>query len=78
MWGFCVGFCLAMHYFVFSSFATILMRKEELVALLLVYFGCLNAINVQWLFLTVPWVGFQFVILVFLDHTHLLGIMEPP
>ena len=29
-------------------------------------------INVMWLFLTVPWVGLQFVIVVFPDHTHLL------
>ena len=29
-------------------------------------------INVLWLFLTVPWVGLQYVIVVFPDHTHLL------
>ena len=29
-------------------------------------------INVLWLFLTVPWVGLQCVIVVFSDHTHLL------
>ena len=29
-------------------------------------------INVLWLFLVVPWVGLQCVIVVFLDHTHFL------
>ena len=52
-----------------SSFAIILTRKRELVALLLLSFGCLVTINVLWLFLTVPWVGLQFVIVVFPDHT---------
>ena len=35
-------------------------------------FECLVTINVPWLFLTVPWVGLQRVIVVFPDHTHLL------
>ena len=29
-------------------------------------------VSVLWLFLTVPWVGMQCVIVVFPDHTHLL------
>ena len=32
--------------------------------------------NVLWLFLTVPWVGLQCVIVVFPDHTHLLFFMQ--
>ena len=28
--------------------------------------------GVLWLFLAVPWMGLQFVIMVFSDHTHLL------
>ena len=51
-----------------SSFATILMGKRELVAL-----PCLSSwyiVIVVWLFLAVPWVGLQFVIVVFPDHTH--------
>ena len=41
-----------------SSFTIILTRKKELVALLLLSFGCLVTVNnVMWLFLTVPWVG---------------------
>ena len=46
------------------------MRK--LVALLLLSFRCLFTINVLWFFLTVPWVGLQYVIVVFPDHTHFL------
>ena len=55
-----------------SSFAIILKRKRELVALLLFTYGCLATVNVLWLFLTVPWVGVQCVIMVLPDHTHLL------
>ena len=40
--------------YVLSSFAIILTRKIELVALFLLSFGCLVAINVLWLFLSVP------------------------
>ena len=43
-----------------------------MVALLLFSFRCLVTVNVLWLFLMVPWVGLQCVIVVFLDHTHLL------
>ena len=59
-----------MHYY--SSFAIILKRKRKLVALLLLSCGCIVTINVLWLFLTVPLVGLQCVIVVFPDHTHLL------
>ena len=57
---------------VLYSFATILTRKRELVALLLLSFLCLVTVKVQWLFLTVPWVGLQCVIVVFPDHTYLI------
>ena len=43
-----------------------------MVALLLLPYGCVVTLNVMWLFLTVPWVGLQYVIVVFLDHIHLL------
>ena len=61
-----------MYYFVsvHSSFAIILERKSKLVALLLLSYKC--SVNVLWLFLTVPWVGLQCVIVVFPDHTHFL------
>ena len=48
--------------------------KKELVALLLLSFGSLVTVNVLWLFLTVPWVSRQCMIMVFPDHTHLLFI----
>ena len=46
--------------------------------------GCLAIIVLQmycycyvmWLFLTVPWVGLQCVIVVFPDHTHLLFVIH--
>ena len=58
--------------YVHSSFAIILTRKRELVTLLLLSFACLVTVNVLWLFLTVPWIGLQCVIVVFPNHTHLL------
>ena len=53
----------------FLVFAIILMGKRELVALL--GLSCLCAVIVVWLFLAVPWVCLQFVIVVFPDHTQL-------
>ena len=46
------------------------MGKRELVALLSLSSWCL--VIVVWLFLVVPWVCLQFVIVVFPDHTHLV------
>ena len=62
-------FCCALPY-VHSNFAIILMGKRRLVSLLSLSSCCL--VVVVWLFLTVPWVSLQFVIVVFPDHTHLL------
>ena len=65
--------CLSLFWYallcILSSFAIILKRKRELVALLLSY-RCLVTVNVLWLFLTVQWVGLQCVIVVFPDHAH--------
>ena len=58
--------------YVISSLAIMLTRKRELVALLLLSYGCLVTINVLKLFLTVSWVGLQFVIVGFPDNTRLL------
>ena len=63
-----VFFCYALLC-VHSSFAIILKRKRKLAALLLLSYRCIATINVMWLFLTVPWVGLQCVIVVFPDHT---------
>ena len=62
-------FCCALLY-VHSSFAIILMGKRELVALLCLSSWCL--LIVVWLFLAMPWVCLQFVIVILPDHTWLL------
>ena len=62
-------FCCTLHC-AHSSFAIILMGKRELVALLGLSCWCL--VIVVWLFLVVPWICLQFMIVVFPDHTHLL------
>ena len=66
-------FCYALLC-IHSSFAIILKRKRKLVALLLLSYECLVTVYVLWLFLTVPRVGLQCVIVVFPDHTHLLYV----
>ena len=66
---------MSLFYYVLlcahSSFAIILKRK--LVALLLLSNRCNVTINVL-LFLTVPWGGLQYVIMVFPDHSQLLFV----
>ena len=68
--------CLSLFWYallcVLSSFAIILKKKRELVALPLLSYGRLVTVYVLWLLLTVPWVGLQCVIVVFSDHTHSL------
>ena len=59
---------------VLSSFAVILKRKRELVAMLYIFLGISCYCKCSWaLFLTVSWVGLQCVIVVFPDHTRLLS-----
>ena len=65
--------CCTLLY-VPSSFAIILMGKRELVALLRLSSWCL--VIVVCLFLAVPWVCLQFVIVVFPDRTHLLFLLR--
>ena len=67
-------FCYALLC-VHFSFAIILKKKRKLVALLLLSCRCIVTINGLWLFLTVPWVGLQYWIVVIPDHTHLLFYM---
>ena len=66
-------FCCTLLY-VHSSIAIILMGKRELVALLNLSFWCL--VMVEQLFLAVPGGCLRFVIVVFLDHAHLLFLMS--
>ena len=65
----CSMFCCTLLY-VPPSFAIILMGKRELVDLLSLSSWCL--VIVVWLFLAVPSVCLQLVIVVFPDHTNLL------
>ena len=65
----CSMFCCTLLC-VRSSIAIILMRKRELVALFTLSSWCL--VMVERLFLTVPQGFLRFMIVVFLDHTHLL------
>ena len=60
--GFCnySMFCCALLLRVLSSFAIILMGKSEMVALLCLSSCCL--VIIVWLFLMMPWVCLQFVI----------------
>ena len=71
----CSMFCCSLLY-VASSFRNHLdgeERERELFALLGLSSWCL--VIVVWLFLAVPWVCLQFVVVVFPDHTHLLLLM---
>ena len=54
-----------------SNFACML---QKLVNLLILSYRCIVTINVLWLFLTVPWVCLQYVIVVFPDHTHFFTV----
>ena len=65
-------FVLLCNTCVHSSFAIILKRKRELVTLLLLYYRCMDTINVLRLFLVMSWVGLQCVIVVYPVHTHML------
>ena len=67
LWESVIVLCCTLLY-IPSSFAIILMGKRDLVALLSVSSWCL--VIAVWLFLAVPWVCMQFVIVVFPDHTH--------
>ena len=41
-----LGFCVGLCFMFFSSFSIILIRKRELVFLLLLSFGCVVTVNV--------------------------------
>ena len=69
----CSMICCSLLY-VHYSIAIILMGKRELVASLNLSSWCL--VMVEWLFLAVPWGCLRFVIVVFLDHTHLLFLLR--
>ena len=57
---------LCVHF----TFCNHLKEKAGLFAIIVLQMYV--TINVLWLFLTVPWVGLQYVSVVYPDHTHLL------
>ena len=69
------GLCLVHVLFcssVLSRFVIISPRKRELVDLHELSSCSHVAVNVLCLFLAVPWVGLQFVIVAFSSHAHLI------
>ena len=72
IWFYTVLKCFAMHYFVSILVLQSSWRGSTLVVLLLLSYICIVTINVLWLFLMVPWVGLQCLIVVFPDHIQLL------
>ena len=67
--GICTCLCFVVRYLVsMLVFAIILVGKRDLVALLSMSSWCLAI--VVWLFLVVPWVCLQFVIVLSPGHTH--------
>ena len=68
----CSMICCALLC-VHSSFAIISMGKRELVTLLCLSSWCL--VDVVWLFLAIPRVCLQLVIVVFPDHNHFLFLV---
>ena len=70
-----VGLCFVVRYFVSNtSFAIILVGKRELGALLCLSCWCL--LIFEWRFPAVARVCLQFVNVVFLDHSHLLFLLQ--
>ena len=64
-----------MHYFVSIVVLQSSCRGRDSYFLLLLSYRFIVTINVLWLLFTVPWVGLQYVIVVFPDHTHLLFVV---
>ena len=64
--------CTLAYFVMYYYFAIILKSQRKLVALALLSYRCFVNVNVMWLFITVLWVGLQYVIQVMPDHTHLL------
>ena len=55
-----------------SSFCNHFEEEEKAGCVAILSHRCIVTLNVLWLFLMVPWVGLQYVIVIFPDHTHLL------
>ena len=70
LWNSVIVLCFVIRYFM----SILVLQSSWLVALLNSSSWCL--LMVKWLFLAVPWGCLGFVIVVFLDHTHLLFLVE--
>ena len=68
------GPCIVMQYLVLIL--VLILRKRKLVTLLLLSYKCIVTVNVLWLFLTMPWVGLQCVIVEFPDHNHYFSVLS--
>ena len=55
------------------QFCNHLDEEERAGCFVLIVFLVIITVNIMWLFLTMPWVGLQCVILAFPDHTHFLS-----
>ena len=62
------GLVFELRLFKDMHYAPISPKRVQ--AFLLLSCGCVVTMGVLWLFITVPWVGLQCVIVVFPDHTH--------
>ena len=70
LWEYVAVLCFCTLFYAHSTFAISLMGKRDLVALLSLSSWCL--VIVMWLFLAVPWVCLQLVIVIFPDNTNLI------
>ena len=66
------GPCFAVHYLVYFRVCNHLGGEKKNGCFTLIAFQCHLTVSVLCLFLTVPWVGLQCVIVAFPGHTHLL------
>ena len=70
-----LNLCVCLYRFVLFfvlPLTNILIKKRELVAILLFSSYCIAPTSVPWLFLAMPLVGQLCVIVIFLGHTHLI------
>ena len=63
------------HHWVHMLFLWQLFCSDSIMKLIDKKLSNISLVIVVWLFLTVPWVCLQFVIVVFPDHTHLLFLV---
>ena len=70
-WEFCICVCLLCITLCPLQFCNHFEEEEKAGCFAIIVLQMYITITVLWLFLTVPWVGLQYVFVVFPDHTHL-------